>query len=129
MLQSTRWTSAASESANSRPPTFATRDRPRHWNVSLRLMTSSRTELMTSRRKSCVSFRSTEVTVYPTCFSAYLGELIRPTTFMWPKSTSYPSMKMYRSFHTYLEADGEGRSAGRTCQGLGIPRETLLPAV
>ena len=91
-LSNTRCTSAASASANSLPPTFATKFKPRHWKISERLMMSSRTELITNRKNSCVSLRSTEATVYPTCFSEYLGAEIRPTTCMCPNSTSYPSM-------------------------------------
>ena len=107
LLQSTRWTSAASESANSRPPTFATRDRPRHWNVSLRLMTSSRTEVDDQSEEIVRLVQEHGGDGVSHLLLRVLGQLIRPTTFMWPKSTSYPSMKMYRSFHTYLEADGE----------------------
>lgn len=34
------------------------------------------------------SLSSTEVTMYPTCFSAYFGDEIRPTASMCPNSTS-----------------------------------------
>ena len=91
-LSKTRCTSAASASANSLPPTFATKLRPRHWKISDLEMMSSRTELITSLKNSCVSLSKTEATVYPTCFSEYLGAEIKPTTCMCPNSTSYPSM-------------------------------------
>ena len=34
------------------------------------------------------SFSRTDVTMYPTCFSAYLGDEMRPTASMCPNSTS-----------------------------------------
>jgi hypothetical protein len=78
----------ASASANSLPPTFATKLKPRHWKISLRDMISSRTELITSRKNSWFSFKSTDATVYPTCFSEYLGAEINETTCMCPNSAS-----------------------------------------
>ena len=47
-----RWTSGAMLSENSRPPTFATSARARHWLCSNFPMISSLTELMTMRRNS-----------------------------------------------------------------------------
>ena len=84
----TRCTSAANASANSFPPTFATKLKPKHWKISLREIISSRTELITNRKNSWCSFSKTLATVYPTCFSAYLGAEINPTTCMCPNSTS-----------------------------------------
>mmetsp|Transcript_34239 Transcript_34239/g.110370 ORF Transcript_34239/g.110370 Transcript_34239/m.110370 type:complete len:282 (+) Transcript_34239:1391-2236(+) len=95
-------TSLERVSANSLPPTLQMELSARQTALSFREIRSTRIELMISRSSSSPSRSISAHHAYPTLFSEYFWEERRLTASMWPKSTSYPSMYMYRIFHTYF---------------------------
>jgi len=77
-------------------------ERTRQTALSCLLIKSVRMELMISLSSSSPSRSISAHQAYPTDFSEYFGLEMRLTASMCPKSTSYPSMYMYRIFHTYF---------------------------